>query len=93
MAALGYPHILLSLYQMSWEEKQDVDRILDFANTHPLTGLVVGTDFIEALDAPVTCLLRLHAPLYVHTVNDPAVQRQLFYLGVTGIYSDFGGEI
>lgn len=93
VAALGYPHILLSLYQMSWEEKQDVDRILDFANTHPLTGLVVGTDFIEELDAPVTCFLRLHAPLFVHTVNDPAVQRQLFYLGVTGIYSDFGGEI
>ena len=90
VAALGYPHILLSLYQMSWEEKQDVDHILDFANTHPLTGLVVGTDLIEKLDAPVTCFLRLHAPLFVHTVNDPEVQRQLLYLGAAGIYSDYG---
>ena len=89
VADLGFEHIILTVYQMSWSEKQDTAALVRFAAEHPLEGITFPA---ELADTPgyVEALLEAQVPLFVHTVNDPADQAALVRQGISGIYTDLG---
>ena len=89
VADLGFEHIILTVYQMSWSEKQDTAALVRFAAEHPLEGITFP---VELADTPgyVEALLEAQVPLFVHTVNDPADQAALVRQGISGIYTDLG---
>ena len=89
MADLGFEHIILTVYQMSWSEKQDTAALVRFAADHPREGITFP---VELADTPgyVEALLEAQVPLFVHTVNDPADQAALVRQGISGIYTDLG---
>lgn len=83
VADLGFEHIILTVYQMSWSEKQDTAALVRFAAEHPLEGITFP---VELADTPgyVEALLEAQVPLFVHTVNDPADQAALVRPGHLG---------
>lgn len=86
---MGFSHVILTVYQMTWEEKSDAAALTAFLAGHPVMGLTFSTELLEQpgyLDA----LLETGIPLYVHTVNDREEQQVIFDLGVSGVYTDFG---
>lgn len=61
MADLGFEHIILTVYQMSWSEKQDTAALVRFAAEHPLEGITFP---VELADTPgyVEALLEAQVP-------------------------------
>ena len=61
MADLGFEHIILTVYQMSWSEKQDTAALVRFAAEHPLEGITFPA---ELADTPgyVEALLEAQVP-------------------------------
>lgn len=70
MADLGFEHIILTVYQMSWSEKQDTAAWSALLLNTPWRGITFP---VELADTPgyVEALLEAQVPLFVHTVNDP----------------------
>lgn len=85
---LGFTNIILTVYQMSWEEKQDAKSLVKFAQEHQLVGLTYPIELHNWIPDYTKTLLTANTPLFVHTVNDDKVQEELFSLGVSGIYMD-----
>ena len=88
--SLGFQNIILTLYQMSWDEKTDTDAILGFAESHELVGITVSSELIGLIPGYADRLLEGKTPVFVHTVNEPEEQKHLFDLGISGIYTDYG---
>lgn len=89
VSRLGFENIILTVYQMTWEEKTDTAFLADFINGHKLVGLSFPVELTK-LPGYVEQLLQSGAPLFVHTVNDAQTQAALFAQGIAGIYTDTG---
>ena len=87
---LGFHNIILTVYQLSWHEKVDAQALAAYAEAHPLVGLTYPIELHEMYPDYTSTLLTSGTPLYVHTVNDAQVQKQLFAQGVFGVYTDYG---
>ncbi|MCI8590695.1 MAG: hypothetical protein HFE77_08340 [Clostridiales bacterium] len=88
---LGFDQIILTVYQMSWNEKTDIAALVAFAEKNDLAGLTVPVEF-AVREGYIEGLQQAGVPLFVHTINDAEEQRRLFGMGVTGIYTDIGGS-
>lgn len=84
---LGYQHIILTLYKMSWDDKINTQRLASFAKNNKLTGLTFGESLCSRSNY-IKELLGGGVPLYTHTVNDKNLQRTYLSWGLTGIYTD-----
>lgn len=87
---LGFKNIILTVYQMTWEEKQNANELVNFAKKHKLVGITFPSELIELVPNYVETLKESETPLLVHTVNDLESQKNLFEIGITGIYTDYG---
>lgn len=87
---LGFKNIIWTLYQLSWEEKNDIKSISEFVNSTNLTGLTFPKELIDSNPDYLDNLLKLEAPLFVHTVNDKETQTELLNKGVSKVYADYG---
>lgn len=85
--ALGFEHILFTLYMMPWNVKTDTEYLARFARTHPLLGYTFA-DVLCDRAGYVEGMKKAGVPLYVHTVNDPQRQEALFRMGISGVYTD-----
>lgn len=88
---LGFRHIILTVYQMTGEERADTEALVEFARTHPLEGLTFPVEMVQK-EGYVESLLAGDTPLFVHTVNGREKQEQLFAQGISGIYTDNGAS-
>lgn len=89
VALLGFKNIILTVYQMAWEEKTNKTGLEEFIKTHRLMGLT----FPEVLlDYPIYGDMTFvdDVPLYVHTVNDGELQKKYLDMGISGLYTDVG---
>lgn len=86
---LGFD-IIWTLYQLSWNEKNDIESIKSFVNSTELVGLTFSEELIDLIPNYDKKLLELDIPLFVHTVNDYNSQTKYLNMGITGIYTDFG---
>lgn len=82
--ALGYDHIIFTLYGTSL----DTDTLLDFIRTTPLYAVTLNPERPDA-ERIIAELRDSNVPLYVHTFNDPADFARFRALGVHGLYTDF----
>ncbi|MDO4750131.1 MAG: glycerophosphodiester phosphodiesterase family protein [Eubacteriales bacterium] len=85
--ALGFPRVIYTVYQLPWEDKLDTEQIAAFAKNNALTGVTFPVELTEQ-EGYVAALLESGIPLYVHTVNDPAVIQELLNMGITSVYTD-----
>lgn len=85
---IGFNNIILTVYQLPWEEKIDAVGLAEYALNHELIGLTYPIELHEWYPDYTSSLLKANTPLYVHTVNDWEKQKQLFALGVSGVYTD-----
>lgn len=92
VAELGYQDIILTVYQMTWNEKTDAQALALFAADHPLYALTFPEELVQ-LSGYVDRLAAAGVPLYVHTVNDAQTQTELLAAGIAGIYTDFGWAV
>lgn len=87
---MGYKNIILTVYQMTWEEKSKPADLVAFAKTHPLVGLTFPVELIDLVPGYLDSLLAADIPLYVHTINDAQTQTAMLESGVAGVYTDIG---
>lgn len=87
--ALGFDNLIYTVYQLPYGDKTDTRTLADFMRTHTLVGCTFS-DELAALPGYVAGMLAGETPLFVHTVNDPDRQAELFAMGVSGVYTDVG---
>lgn len=89
---IGFENIILTVYKMDWEEKQNAEELVAFAQEHKLLGITFPDVMINLVPNYVETLKKANIPLFVHTVNDLETQKKIFELGITGIYTDYGDD-
>ncbi len=82
---LGYQRIILTIYQLSEEERSD-SAILEFAKSHALYAVTIPIERAKKSDLGVE-LKKLGVFVYAHTTSDKAEVERLKDRGVQGIYS------
>lgn len=85
---LGFKNIILTVYQMAWDEQSNAKLLTDFMSTHQLVGLTFPVELIELVPGYLETVISEGTPVFVHTVNDEAEQQALFDSGISGIYTD-----
>lgn len=88
VSALGFQNIILTVYQMTWAEKADVNALVAFASSHTLAGITFPIDLVDLIPGYLETLVASGTPVFVHTVNDAETQQMLFDAGVAGVYTD-----
>lgn len=86
---LGFRKIILTVYQMQWEEKTNQAELGEFIRSHRLVGLTFPEVLLE-LPMYGDMSFAEEVPLYVHTVNDGELQKKYLDMGISGIYTDVG---
>ncbi len=81
--ALGYEHIILTLYKLD----VPADKVIDFCNNHELFALTMSED--RATPDYVKQFEDIRIPIYVHAVNDFDVYQKLRDSGIYGVYTDY----
>ncbi|MCD7902952.1 MAG: hypothetical protein LUF91_04180 [Oscillospiraceae bacterium] len=87
---LGYENIILSLYQMTYNEKANAKEAANFAKSHSLWGITFSYELVDELGTEyVATLESAGTQLFVHTVNDPDEIERYINMGINGIYRDY----
>lgn len=81
--ALGYEHIILTLYKLD----APADKVINFVNSHELFALTMSED--RAAPDYVKQFENIRIPIYVHAVNDFDVYQKLRDSGIYGVYTDY----
>lgn len=81
--ALGYEHIILTLYKLD----VPADKVITFCNSHELFALTMSAD--RAAPDYVKQYANIRIPIYVHAVNDFDVYQKLRDSGIYGVYTDY----
>lgn len=90
ISQLGYKNIILTVYQMTFEEKSDTATLIQFAKSHPLSGITFPIELMDLVPGYFTAMQEANTPLYVHTINDLQTQSEMFDMGFSGVYTDVG---
>lgn len=85
--AAGFENIIFTLYGLSWNEKTDVEHLVEFALEHELLAYTLPAELCGKAGY-VEGMLQSGIPLLVHTVNDLNEQERYFEMGIRGIYTD-----
>ncbi len=81
--ALGYEHIILTLYKLD----APADKVLGFCDSHELFALTMSVD--RATPDYVKQFINIKIPIYAHGVNDLDVYEKLRDSGIYGVYTDY----
>lgn len=84
---LGYKYIIYTLYRLSWAEKTDYDHLKAFAEEHELVGLTFSYELCD-VEGFMNGIKDAGTALFVHTVDDPELQKKYFDMGITGLYTN-----
>lgn len=87
VSSLGFDRIILTLYQMSWNDKMNTAAIASFAQEYQLWGIafakeIATGDYVSALKAS-------GVRLFVHTVNSEDKIAKYREMGCSGVYRDW----
>lgn len=85
--ALGFSHIIYTIYNETWEIKSTPVDILRFAENHRLCCITYPAEMDQYVESFTSAMLMSGERLFVHTVNDPAEAAYWLSRGV-GIYTD-----
>ena len=83
--SLGFRNIILTLYRALSDET--AERLGEFLAHHGVFALTMPHRRADD-EQLLVAARRLSVPVYVHTINDPAVARELLNRGIHGVYSD-----
>ncbi|MCC8089923.1 MAG: S-layer homology domain-containing protein [Oscillospiraceae bacterium] len=87
---LGYENIILSLYQMTYNEKANAKEVANFAKSHSLWGITFSYELVDELGTEyVATLESAGTQLFVHTVNDPDEIEHYINMEIDGVYRDY----
>lgn len=87
---LGYENVILSLYQMTYNEKANAKEVANFAKSHSLWGITFSYELVDELGSEyVDTLKSAETQLFVHTVNDPEEIEYYVATGINGVYRDY----
>ena len=84
--ACGFERVIYTLYRLTWDEKNDCERVGKFARENGLFGITFDAELC-LIDGYVLKMLESGVPLYVHTVEARDAQRY-YDMGISGIYTD-----
>ena len=87
VAALGFPFIIFTLYDLPQREKLDTGKWADFAAGHPLTGYTYPVELMN-VEGYTEAMRRIGLPLFVHTVNGSGEIQNCYDRGITAVYTD-----
>lgn len=87
VSELGFDKIILTIYNLSWEEQIDTASINEFARTHKLAGITFPKNLAYMGNYPAL-LYASGVKLYTHTEDYPAKWQELFDLGISGVYTN-----
>lgn len=85
--AMGFDHIIFTLYKLSLQEKTDPESLVIFAQNNPLFGYTFPYELCS-ISGYVDTMLQTGVPLFIHTVNDLQQQKNFYKMGISGIYTD-----
>lgn len=84
---LGYRAMIFTLYRTSEWERSEAS-LNSFAMRQMLVGITMGTYRIDDGGTFLRQVLKTRQPVYIHTVDDPARQQELFDMGVSAVYTN-----
>lgn len=84
---LGYRAMIYTLYRTSAQERAK-PQLNAFAMRRMLVGITMGTYRVKDGGVFLRQVLGTRTPVYVHTVDDPALARDLFRQGVSAVYTN-----
>lgn len=88
VSALGYKHIILTMYKLSWADYHDFDKIDTFIrDTDVLAITMAAVDYTQDVFEHIKAT---GVPVYVHTLNTGSEQNAWLRKGAYGIYTDVG---
>lgn len=90
VAALGFPHIIYTLYNLSNAKKLDTAHWREFAGEHALVGYTIPQKWFER-EGYAEELLKAGVPLMVHTVDKQEEMDACYAAGVTAVYTNITG--
>ncbi len=87
VAALGFPHIIYTLYNLPPEDKRDTEHLAAFAAEHPLLGYTYP-DALRDVWRYTARMKNTGVLLFVHTINDREEIAACYTEGITAVYTD-----
>jgi hypothetical protein len=79
--------MIYTLYRTSAQERAK-PQLNAFAMRRMLVGITMGTYRVKDGGVFLRQVLGTRTPVYVHTVDDPALARDLFRQGVSAVYTN-----
>lgn len=87
IAALGFSHIIYTLYNLSSAKKADTQHWMEYASEHALAGYTFPVEWMER-EGYVQEMRKAGIPLFVHTVNGQAAIQDCYDRGIGAVYTD-----
>ena len=84
VAALGFPHIIYTLYNLPPEDKRDTEHLAAFAAEHPLLGYTYP-DALRDVWRYTARMKNTGVLLFVHTINDREEIAACYTEGITAV--------
>lgn len=84
---LGFKKIIFTLYNLDWETKTSPYYLVAFSRQYPIYAFTFPYELCE-IEEYIETMKLAEVPLFIHTVNDKALQQKYFDMGIDGIYTD-----
>ena len=85
---LGFPNMIFTTYQMSWEERQDVSGIVQFARENDIVAIALSFDDFSLTSKYLAASRAEGVPIVLDTVNSAETMANYVLQGVDGFFTN-----
>ena len=85
---LGFPNMIFTTYQMTWEERQDVTGIVQFARNHDIVAIALSFDDFSLTGKYLAAARAEGVPIILDTVNSAETMANYVLQGVDGFFTN-----
>ena len=85
---LGFPNMIFTTYQMTWEERQDVTGIVQFARNHDIVAIALSFDDFALTGKYLSAARAEGVPIILDTVNSAETMANYVLQGADGFFTN-----
>ena len=85
---LGFPNMIFTTYQMTWEERQDVTGIVQFARQNDIVAIALSFDDFSLTAKYLAAARKEGVPVVLDTVNSATTMENYVLQGVDGFFTN-----
>lgn len=85
---LGFPNMIFTTYQMTWEERQDITGIVKFAREKDIVAIALSFDDFSLTGKYLAAARKEGVPVVLDTVNSAITMENYVLQGVDGFFTN-----